>query len=126
MTATKIVSFFPHMHRRGKDFEYRLVTATGEVTTLLSVPKYDFNWQLAYKPFEDIPVPHGAHLEYTAHFDNSPNNPANPDPKAEVRFGEQSWEELGIAFMDLTMDAKQEPRSLFIPQARPPAAPPKQ
>jgi len=121
MNATKIVSFFPHMHLRGKDFEYRLVTATGEVTTLLRVPKYDFNWQLAYKPVEDIPVPTGAHLEYTAHFDNSPNNPANPDPKAEVRFGEQSWEEMGIAFMDLTMDAKQDARSLFIPQARPTA-----
>jgi len=121
MNATKIVSFFPHMHVRGKDFEYRLVSATGEVTTLLSVPKYDFNWQLAYKPVEDIPVPPGAHLEYTAHFDNSPNNPANPDPKAEVRFGEQSWEEMGIAFMDFTIDAKQEARSIFMPQPRPPA-----
>jgi hypothetical protein len=116
-----VVSFFPHMHLRGKDFEYRLVSATGEITTLLRVPKYDFNWQLAYKPVEDIAIPAGAHFEYTAHFDNSPNNPANPDPKAEVRFGEQSWEEMAIGFMDLAVDPKADMRSIFIPR---PSQPP--
>jgi hypothetical protein len=117
---TKVVSFFPHMHLRGKDFEYRLVSAAGETTTLLRVPKYDFNWQLAYKPVEDIAIPAGAHFEYTAHFDNSPNNPANPDPKAEVRFGEQSWEEMAIGFMDLAVDPKADMRSVFLPRPSPP------
>jgi hypothetical protein len=121
LNPTKVVSFFPHMHVRGKDFEYRLVSATGEITTLLRVPKYDFNWQLAYKPVEDVAIPAGAHFEYTAHFDNSPNNPANPDPKAEVRFGEQSWEEMAIGFMDLAVDAKADMRSVFMPR---PATPP--
>jgi hypothetical protein len=109
------------MHVRGKDFEYRMVMANGETQTLLRVPKYDFNWQLAYKPAEDIPVPAGAHFEITAHFDNSPNNPNNPDPKAEVRFGEQSWEEMAIGFMDLAVDAKTDMRGVFMPP-RPAAA----
>ncbi len=107
----KIISFFPHMHLRGKDFEYRAVLPNGETQTFLKVPKYDFNWQLAYKPAEEIELPAGTRLECTAHFDNSPNNPANPNPKAEVRFGEQSWEEMMIGFLDiaisdLTMDSR--------------------
>jgi len=107
----KIISFFPHMHLRGKDFEYRAVFPNGETQTLLKVPKYDFNWQLAYKPSEEIVLPAGTRLECTAHFDNSPNNPANPNPKVEVHFGEQSWEEMMIGFLDLaipdiTMDSR--------------------
>jgi hypothetical protein len=115
INAAKIVSFFPHMHLRGKDFEYRVVLPNGETQTLLRVPKYDFNWQLAYKPAEDIAIPAGARFEYTAHFDNSANNPNNPDPKVEVRFGEQSWEEMAVAFMDLAVDAKMDMRALFAP-----------
>jgi len=112
----KLVALLPHMHFRGKDFEYRLVLPNGETQTLLRVPNYDFNWQLAYKPAEDIVVPAGSRFECTAHFDNSPNNPNNPDPKASVRFGEQSWEEMAIGFMDLAVDAKMDLRSLFTPQ----------
>jgi len=97
----RIVSFFPHMHLRGKDMEYKAIYPTGETSTLLKVPHYDFNWQLAYKPAEEIEVPAGTKIQCTAHFDNSPNNPANPDPKATVKFGEQSWEEMAIGFMDI-------------------------
>lgn len=111
LNKAKIISFFPHMHLRGKDFEYRAVFPNGETETLLRVPKYDFNWQLAYKPAEEIALPAGTRLECTAHFDNSVNNPANPNPKAEVRFGEQSWEEMMIGFVDIaisdvTMDSR--------------------
>jgi hypothetical protein len=113
LNAARIVSFFPHMHLRGKDFEYRVVYPTGATQTLLRVAKYDFNWQLAYKPAEDIAVPAGSHFECTAHFDNSPNNPFNPDPKAEVRFGEQSWQEMMVGFMDLAVDARMGMRELF-------------
>ena len=113
INGAKIVSFFPHMHLRGKDFEYRMVSPSGESTVLLRVPKYDFNWQLAYKPSEDVVVTPGSHFEATAHFDNSANNPNNPDPKAEVKFGEQSWEEMMVGFMDLAVDAKMDMRGLF-------------
>jgi hypothetical protein len=113
INAAKVVSFFPHMHLRGKDFEYRVVYPSGESQTLLRVPKYDFSWQLAYKPDEDIPIPAGSHFECTAHFDNSPNNPYNPDPKATVHFGEQSWEEMMVGFMDLAVDARTGMKELF-------------
>ncbi|SPE38500.1 conserved exported hypothetical protein [Candidatus Sulfopaludibacter sp. SbA3] len=111
INPAKIISFFPHMHLRGKDFEYRAVFPNGETQTLLRVPKYEFNWQLAYKPAEEIALPPGTRLECTAHYDNSVNNPANPNPKAEVRFGEQSWEEMMVGFLDLaisdlTMDSR--------------------
>jgi hypothetical protein len=120
INAAKVVSFFPHMHLRGKDFEYRVVYPNGETQTLLRVPNYDFNWQLAYKPAADIAVPTGSHFEYTAHFDNSPNNPNNPDPKATVRFGEQSWEEMAVAFMDLAVPVNMTMRELFaVPKPTP-------
>ena len=99
----KLVSLFPHMHLRGKDFEYRAVYPTGETSVLLKVPNYNFNWQLAYKPEQELLMPAGTRIECTAHFDNSPNNPANPDPAASVRFGEQSWEEMMIGFMDIAV-----------------------
>ena len=111
INSAKIISFFPHMHLRGKDFEYRAVFPNGETQTLLRVPKYEFNWQLAYKPAEEIALPAGTRLECTAHYDNSVNNPANPNPKVEVRFGEQSREEMMVGFLDLaisdlTMDSR--------------------
>jgi hypothetical protein len=102
-TDMTLISLFPHMHLRGKDFEYRAVYPTGETSTLLKVPRYDFNWQLAYKPAEPIVLPKGTRMEATAHFDNSVNNPANPDPKATVKFGEQSWEEMMVGFFDVAI-----------------------
>ena len=100
---TRIISFFPHMHLRGKDFEYKAFYPTGESSVLLKVPNYNFNWQLAYKPAEPVVLPPGTRIECTAHFDNSPNNPANPDPSATVKFGEQSWEEMSIGFLDIAV-----------------------
>lgn len=102
--AATIESFFPHMHLRGKDYTYRITYPDGKVETLLSVPHYRFNWQLAYKPAQPLLIPAGSKIEGIAHFDNSPNNPNNPDPKAKVRFGEQSWEEMAVAFLDVAVD----------------------
>ena len=119
-TDTKITMLAPHMHLRGKDFLYKVVYPTGEEQTLLSVPAYDFNWQLWYTPLKEIVVPKGTRLECTAHFDNSANNKYNPDPTKVVRFGEQSWEEMMIGFFDVAIDAKANPGSLF--PARKPAA----
>ncbi len=109
----EVISFFPHMHLRGKSFEYRLVQPSGETETLLKVPNYAFNWQLAYKPEKPIKLVPGSRMECTAYFDNSPNNPVNPDPKATVRWGEQSWEEMMIGFYDVAVDAKMDRRSFF-------------
>ena len=109
----KLISFFPHMHLRGKAFEYRLIQPSGEVETLLRVPRYDFNWQLSYKAEKPIALVPGSRIEATAWFDNSANNPANPDPKATVRWGEQSWEEMMIGFYDIAVDVKYDRRTYY-------------
>ena len=89
-----LVSLLPHMHFRGKDFEYRVTYPSGEKETLLAVPHYDFNWQLTYDLAQPKLLPKGTVIECTAHFDNSPNNKYNPDPTKEVHFGEQSMSQV--------------------------------
>jgi mono/diheme cytochrome c family protein len=112
--ASELVWLMPHMHLRGKDFEYRAVYPTGETEVLLRVPKYDFNWQLAYELATPKLLPKGTRIECTAHFDNSPNNPANPDPTQVVRWGDQSWEEMMIGWFGVAIDAKANPLKLFV------------
>ena len=90
----QIFALFPHTHLRGKSWEYRLVYPDGRKEVVLSVPKYDFNWQTYYIYAKPLSVPKGARLEATAHYDNSVANPWNPDPKVTVRWGEQTWEEM--------------------------------
>ncbi len=113
---TTILNFFPHMHVRGKAFEYRIVYADGKTETLLRVPKYDFFWQLDYTLAEPLKVPAGARIECTAWYDNSPNNPHNPDPTATVKFGEQSWEEMMIGFYDIVIPADMSIREFMTPK----------
>ena len=108
-----LLSLFPHMHLRGKSFEYSIARQNGDVETLLKINDYDFNWQLNYRLAEPRPLPAGTRLLWTAYFDNSPNNPRNPDPGAEVRFGEQSWEEMMIGFFDVAVDARIDKAAFF-------------
>jgi hypothetical protein len=89
-----ITALFPHTHLRGKSWEYRVVYPDGRSEVVLSVPKYDFNWQTYYVFTKPLSVPKGARLEAKAHYDNSANNRFNPDPKVEVHWGEQTWEEM--------------------------------
>jgi hypothetical protein len=107
---TKLLALFPHMHLRGKSFEYRAIYPTGETEVLLRVPKYNFNWQLTYSLKLPKALPKGTRIECVAIYDNSPKNPANPDPSAEVHVGPQTWEEMLTGFMDLAFDPHQEPR----------------
>ena len=100
----KLLSLHPHMHGRGKDFEYRLVFPTGEIETVLRVPNYRWHWQLWYTLANPISLPKGSKIECTAHFDNSPANPDNPDPTKEVRWGDQSWDEMMVGFFNLAFD----------------------
>ncbi|MBI3209637.1 MAG: thiol-disulfide isomerase [Candidatus Solibacter usitatus] len=97
----RIVDLMPHMHVRGKDFKYTAVYPDGREEVLLSVPKYDFNWQLLYQPKGGgYALPKGTRLECVAHFDNSPNNKFNPDPAKVVKWGPQTWEEMMIGWFD--------------------------
>jgi mono/diheme cytochrome c family protein len=99
-----LTSLMPHMHLRGKDFEIKAVFPDGTSRILLSVPRYDFNWQTYYVPREPVAIPKGTRIECVAHFDNSPNNKFNPDPTREVRWGDQTWEEMMIGWLSFYYD----------------------
>jgi len=101
----EILSYFPHMHLRGKSMEYRAAYPDGHTEVLMRVPKWHFYWQLDYKLAEPLKLPPGVKIECTAYFDNSPNNTHNPDATQEVRFGEQTWEEMMIGFYQIVMPA---------------------
>jgi peroxiredoxin len=100
----KALAFFPHAHLRGKAAKYELRTPDGATKTLLDVPHYDFNWQLVYRYAEPVSVPRGSRLQYTAWYDNSDKNPANPDPKKTVRWGPQTYEEMHLGYLEYYID----------------------
>lgn len=91
---TLLLSLLPHMHVRGSAFRYEAIYPDGKNEILLDIPHYDFNWQLRYIFAEPKLMPKGAKLVCTAHFDNSADNPANPDPTRVVPFGQQTWDEM--------------------------------
>ncbi len=95
-----IYSLSPHMHFRGKAMKYELLLPSGKRETLLDVPRYDFRWQHTYLLKEPRKVPAGSWLLMSGAFDNSADNPNNPDPKKEVTFGLQSWDEMFMGFFD--------------------------
>ncbi|MBI2421596.1 MAG: cytochrome c [Candidatus Hydrogenedentes bacterium] len=89
-----VYSFTPHMHYRGKAMDFFLKYPDGKEVLACSVPAYDFNWQLDYQLKEPLRVPAGTVFRIVGRFDNSANNPNNPDPSKPVRWGEQTWEEM--------------------------------
>jgi len=109
-------SFLPHMHFRGKSFEYRATYPDGRKEVLLRVPHYDFNWQLSYDLAKEKKLPKGTVIECEAHYDNSPNNKFNPDPSKEVHYGEQTWEEMMIGFFDVAVPMKATADDLMFPK----------
>jgi hypothetical protein len=100
----QLLGFMPHMHLRGKDFLYEAVHPDGRTEVLLRVPRYDFNWQGSYRLREPYPMPKGSRLHCVGHFDNSAGNPNNPDPTREVRWGDQTWEEMMIGWAEFAFD----------------------
>ncbi len=100
----RILSYMPHMHLRGKDFLYEVVYPDGRKETLLSVPRYDFNWQSVYRCATPVALPKGSKIQCTAHFDNSAKNRNNPDPTQSVRWGDQTWQEMMIGWTDLVFN----------------------
>jgi len=108
-----MISLFPHMHLRGKAFQYDIIYPTGETQTILKVDNWSLNWQLSYKLEKPIPLQPGVKVKATAWWDNSANNPANPDPKKDVQWGEQSWEEMLVGFFDVAVDPKITNRNIY-------------
>lgn len=101
----RLLGFMPHMHLRGKAFQYTIVYPDGRSEVMLKVPKYDFAWQLNYHLETPLDLPKGTRIDCVAHFDNSANNKYNPDPTKEVKWGDQTWEEMMIGWFDYTVPA---------------------
>jgi hypothetical protein len=112
----KVTTLFPHMHVRGKAFEYQAIYPTGESQILLRVPRYDFNWQLSYYFDRELRLPKGTQIRAIAWYDNSPNNPHNPDSKAEVFWGDQTWEEMLAGFVDFVIPVDMAPIDIAKPK----------
>lgn len=111
-----LLGFLPHMHLRGKAFEYDRILEDGRPEPLLLVSHYDFHWQLPYRLAQPILLKKGTKLSVTAWYDNSANNPLNPDPDAEVTWGEQSTSEMLVGFFDVAVDPAVNRTSFFIRQ----------
>jgi hypothetical protein len=109
----ELVWFLPHMHLRGKDMTYSLTYPGGRTEIVLSVPKYNFEWQLGYDAASPVHVTKGTRLHVDAHYDNSANNAANPAPDRDVYGGAQTWEEMMVPFFGIVVDARVDPRKLM-------------
>jgi hypothetical protein len=114
-----LLGFFPHMHARGKAMTVRLKQPEEQAATDLLKMRWDFNWQLYYELADPIPLTRGSTVEATAVFDNSPNNPYNPDPTKNVKWGEQTWDEMAMAILNVAFDAKMDPGELLRPPKKP-------
>ncbi len=112
-----LCSLMPHMHVRGKSFRYEIQYPDGNREVLLDVPHYDFNWQNRYELAEPKAIPNGSTMICTAHYDNSADNPANPDPTKLVKWGDQTWDEMLVGYFS-TIGSK-ESASPIVPKAQP-------
>jgi peroxiredoxin len=120
--GAQLLTFMPHMHVRGKAFKYEARLPGGKSEVLLDVPHYDFNWQTGYRLTEPLNLPAGTKVHATAHYDNSADNPNNPDPTKTVRWGDQTWNEMMIGYFDVVV-----PRGMAVAAADddgPPPIPP--
>jgi hypothetical protein len=113
-----LLSFFPHMHLRGKAFEYNIVHPDHTKETLLHV-NYNFYWQLSYKLAKPLPLKAGTELQAIGVFDNSKNNPHNPDPTKAIHWGDQTNEEMMVGFFDIAIPASLDKQHFFIRQNGP-------
>jgi len=108
-----LLSFFPHMHLRGRRFEYNILQPQGQVETLLRV-NYDFYWQLSYRLADPLFLKAGTVLQAVAWYDNSRNNPHNPDPDVAVRWGDQTYDEMMVGFFDVAVPAQTDKTHFFM------------
>jgi len=90
----RVYGLLPHTHLRGRRWQYTLMKPDGSSEVILDVPKYDFNWQTYYLYAKPLEIPAGARIVARAWYDNSEDNPDNPDPSTRVRWGDQTWEEM--------------------------------
>jgi hypothetical protein len=109
-----LLSFFPHMHLRGKRFEYNIIQPDGTIVETLLRVNYDFYWQLSYRLADPRFLKAGTELQAVAWYDNSRRNPHNPDPDSSVRWGDQTYEEMMVGFFDIAVPANLDKWQYFI------------
>jgi hypothetical protein len=107
--AITLYGYAPHMHLRGKDMTWFITYPDGRTQTLLSIPKYDFNWQLFYELQQPLKIPAGSTITNLAHYDNSASNKYNPAPDRPVFWSEQSWDEMYTPSIMYTVDSEDTP-----------------
>jgi len=112
-TDVELVQMMPHMHLRGKDMTYHLIYPDGRDEIVLNVPRYDFNWQIVYKPVQPIRIPKGVKLHVDAHYNNSTSNKFNPDPSRTVFIGRMTWEEMMAPFFGVLVPKDVNPATVL-------------
>jgi hypothetical protein len=118
-----VIYLQPHMHLRGKDMEIRFQYPTGESEIMLNVPHYSYLWQTIYYEKDPLKVPKGTRVNVVAHWDNSANNPLNPDPTATIRWGDQSWDEMLVPFVGVLVERDTDPGKVMARATPPPVNP---
>jgi mono/diheme cytochrome c family protein len=108
-----LLSFLPHMHLRGKTFEYNILRPGEKSETLLRV-NWDFYWQMSYRLAQPLPLKAGTELQAVAWYDNSRNNPHNPDPDVAVHWGDQTYDEMMVGFFDVAVPADTDKWKYFV------------
>jgi len=101
-----LYGLMPHMHYRGAAMEYKATYPDGKSEVLLNVPNYDFGWQTNYKLAQPKLIPKGTKIQVTATYDNSPKNKYNPDPAKAVRWGDPTYDEMLIGYIDYIPERK--------------------
>jgi hypothetical protein len=109
-----LLSFFPHMHLRGKRFEYNIIAPDGKILETLLRVNYNFYWQLSYRLAEPRFLKAGTELQAVAWYDNSERNPHNPDPNSDVTWGDQTYDEMMVGFFDLAVPANVDRQHYFV------------
>ncbi|MBL8233159.1 MAG: cytochrome c [Bryobacterales bacterium] len=109
LAPARVLSIIPHMHLRGKSFDCWMKWPDGRIEPVIRVPQFNRNWQIEYQLAQPLEVPVKSRMGCKAIFDNSPNNPWNPDPKAEVRWGDQTRDEMMVAYVDIAVPAASDP-----------------
>jgi hypothetical protein len=99
-----LVSVLPHMHLRGKSAKVEVMDPGGKIRPILNIPRFDFNWQQAYLPVKPVHISKGSRILYTGVYDNSAKNPANPDPSATLKWGDDTTDEMLSLFVDYYID----------------------
>ncbi|HWX43064.1 MAG TPA: cytochrome c [Blastocatellia bacterium] len=111
-TDLSLYSLMPHMHYRGKAMKFEVTYPDGRTQTLLDVPDYSFSWQTAYNPQAPIQIPAGSKILVSGYFDNSAKNKSNPDPSKSVRYGEPTYDEMMVGFIDYVAEKPKNPVKL--------------